>query len=80
MTLVSLVLLRGSFVRNSLDGQVHIPHARSGWVAGQHIRLRIFFLGRVFESHPFTIFSATPDLSCITSMPSGLSLGSQGLR
>jgi len=54
---------------------VHIPHATSGWVAGQHVRLRVFFSSRVFESHPFTILSAPPDVSCISSMPSGLSLG-----
>ncbi|KIM37682.1 hypothetical protein M413DRAFT_448216 [Hebeloma cylindrosporum] len=54
---------------------VHIPYATSGWIAGQHVRLRVFFSGRVFESHPLSVFSAPPDVSCITSMPTGISLG-----
>ncbi|KAF8889553.1 ferric reductase like transmembrane component-domain-containing protein [Gymnopilus junonius] len=54
---------------------VHVPYSTSGWIAGQHVRLRVFFRGRVFESHPLSIFSATPDISCITSMPQGLSFG-----
>ncbi|KIM36216.1 hypothetical protein M413DRAFT_449274 [Hebeloma cylindrosporum] len=58
---------------------VHIPYATSGWIAGQHVRLRVFFSGRVFESHPLSIFSAPPDISCITSMPTGISLGSRAI-
>ncbi|KAF9553360.1 hypothetical protein CPC08DRAFT_697815 [Agrocybe pediades] len=54
---------------------VHVPYSTSGWIAGQHVRLRIFFLGRIFESHPLTICSAPPDVSCITSMPQGISFG-----
>ncbi|KAF8147881.1 ferric reductase like transmembrane component-domain-containing protein [Crassisporium funariophilum] len=56
---------------------IHVPHSSSGWVGGQHIRLRVFFSGRVFESHPLTIFSATPDISCISSLPQGISLGAR---
>jgi len=29
----------------------------------------------VFESHPLTVLTATPDLSCITSLPAGMSFG-----
>lgn len=36
-----------------------------GWVAGQHVRLRVFFSGRVFESHPLTIVNAPSSTSCI---------------
>ncbi|WRT68624.1 uncharacterized protein IL334_005602 [Kwoniella shivajii] len=41
---------------------VTIPALRSGWRAGQHVRIRIPALGpsKGFESHPFTIASA-PD-------------------
>lgn len=74
MTLVRF-LYSGIDRRDSYIEKVHVPHATSGWVAGQHVRLRVFFSGRVFESHPFTILSAPPDVSCISSMPSGLSLG-----
>jgi ferric-chelate reductase len=35
----------------------------------------VFFSGRLFESHPLSIFSASPDTSCITSIPPGISLG-----
>ncbi|KAF8170760.1 hypothetical protein BJ912DRAFT_1083580 [Pholiota molesta] len=58
---------------------IHIPHVTSGWVAGQHVRLRVFFSGRIFESHPLTIFAAPPDVSCITSMPRGVSLGARAV-
>ncbi|TFK37211.1 hypothetical protein BDQ12DRAFT_685512 [Crucibulum laeve] len=44
---------------------IHIPHCTSGWTPGQHVRLRVFFSGRIFESHPLTILSATPDVSCL---------------
>ncbi|KAF9565746.1 hypothetical protein CPC08DRAFT_157968 [Agrocybe pediades] len=54
---------------------VHVPHSTQGWIAGQHVKLRVFFSGRVFESHPLTILSAPPDISCITSFPQGLSFG-----
>ncbi|KAF8956845.1 ferric reductase like transmembrane component-domain-containing protein [Flammula alnicola] len=58
---------------------IHVPYATSGWIAGQHVRLRVFFSGRIFESHPLSIFSAPPDVSCITSMPQGLSLGARAI-
>ncbi|KAF8812780.1 hypothetical protein BYT27DRAFT_7132472 [Phlegmacium glaucopus] len=54
---------------------IHVPYSTTCWIAGQHVRLRVFFSGRIFESHPLTIFSATPDVSCITSMPQGISFG-----
>jgi ferric-chelate reductase len=33
----------------------------------------------VFESHPLSIFSAPPDISCITSIPPGISLGARAI-
>ncbi|KAJ3488444.1 hypothetical protein NLJ89_g11617 [Agrocybe chaxingu] len=58
---------------------VHIPYATSGWLAGQHVRLRVFFSGRVFEAHPLTIFAAPPSTTCISpsSYPQGVSLGAR---
>ncbi|KIK09642.1 hypothetical protein K443DRAFT_392442 [Laccaria amethystina LaAM-08-1] len=58
---------------------IHIPHCTSGWTAGQHVRLRVFFSGRIFESHPLTILSAPPEVSCIApaSMPQGITLGAR---
>lgn len=58
---------------------IHMPHCTSGWTAGQHVRLRVFFSGRIFESHPLTILSAPPDVSCIApaSMPQGITLGAR---
>lgn len=38
-----------------------------GWIAGQHIILRVFFSGRIFESHPLTILNAPSPLSSISS-------------
>ncbi|KAI6106198.1 iron reductase [Pisolithus croceorrhizus] len=43
---------------------VHIQDCGDGWLAGQHVQLRVFFSSRVFESHPFTILSAPPSNSC----------------
>ncbi|KAF5329724.1 hypothetical protein D9619_009486 [Psilocybe cf. subviscida] len=53
---------------------VHIPHVTTGWRAGQHVRLRIFAAAggaHIFESHPLSIYTAPPDVSCIRpqSMP-----------
>ncbi|PFH46223.1 hypothetical protein AMATHDRAFT_51205 [Amanita thiersii Skay4041] len=44
---------------------IHIPYTTSGWIAGQHVRLRVFFQGRIFESHPLTIMSAPPSEGCL---------------
>jgi len=47
---------------------VTIPALRSGWRAGQHVRIRIPALGRSgFEAHPFTIASA-PDTEGLVLM------------
>ncbi|KAF8587338.1 iron reductase [Ramaria rubella] len=46
---------------------VHIQNCDSGWVGGQHVRLRVFFSGRLFESHPFTILNAPAPISCVSS-------------
>ena len=48
------------------DGlQIHVHDSDDGWVAGQHVRLRVFFSGRIFESHPLTIVNAPASTSCI---------------
>ncbi|KAK2459811.1 hypothetical protein APHAL10511_008132 [Amanita phalloides] len=44
---------------------VHVPYKTSGWTAGQFVRLRVFFRGRFFESHPFTIMCAPPMEGCL---------------
>jgi ferric-chelate reductase len=49
------------------DSQIHIENCDSGWEAGQHVQLRIFFEGRVFESHPLTIANAPTPVSCVAS-------------
>ncbi|KAJ3827208.1 iron reductase [Lentinula raphanica] len=36
----------------------------TNWIAGQHVRLRVFFSGRVFESHPLTIMNAPAAYEC----------------
>ncbi|KAI6042176.1 iron reductase [Pisolithus marmoratus] len=43
---------------------VHIQDCDDGWLAGQHVQLRVFFSSRIFESHPFTILSPPPGRSC----------------
>ncbi|KAH7920823.1 iron reductase [Leucogyrophana mollusca] len=46
---------------------IRINDCDDGWVAGQHVQLRVFFSGRVFESHPLTILSAPPSHSCLSN-------------
>ncbi|KAH9966357.1 hypothetical protein BGW80DRAFT_1342341 [Lactifluus volemus] len=46
---------------------IHIGDCDDGWEAGQHVRLRVFFEGRVFESHPLTIANAPASISCVAS-------------
>lgn len=54
---------------------INIYDCDSGWTAGQHVRLRVFFSGRVFESHPLTIVNAPPNSSCMPSR--GLTLAAR---
>lgn len=37
----------------------------------------MFLSGRVFESHPLSIFTAPPEISCVTSLPQGVNLGAR---
>ncbi|KAJ1311621.1 hypothetical protein OPQ81_010098 [Rhizoctonia solani] len=53
---------------------VRIPDLQGGWLAGQHVRLRVFFNGRPFESHPLTIINADPDTTILSSS-TGITLG-----
>ncbi|KAG1790403.1 uncharacterized protein HD556DRAFT_1242280, partial [Suillus plorans] len=46
---------------------IRVHNCDDGWLAGQHVRLRVFFLDKVFKSHPFTILSAPPSHSCLSS-------------
>ncbi|KAL4078073.1 iron reductase [Scleroderma citrinum] len=46
---------------------VQVADCDDGWLAGQHIRLRVFFSNRMFESHPFTVLSAPPAHSCLSN-------------
>ncbi|KAK7032505.1 ferric-chelate reductase Frp1 [Paramarasmius palmivorus] len=57
---------------------IRIPHCDAGWEAGQHVRLRVFFSGRVFESHPLSIMNAPSTTSCLTGINgSGIILGAR---
>lgn len=47
--------------------QVRVHDCNEGWVAGQHICLRVFFSGRMLESHPLSILSAPPAYSCLSN-------------
>lgn len=54
---------------------MRIHDSNEGWVAGQHVCLRVFFSGRVLESHPLSILSAPPAYSCLSNP--GLLLGAR---
>ncbi|CAK5275854.1 unnamed protein product [Mycena citricolor] len=53
---------------------IHIPHAKTGWRAGQHVQLRAVFNGRAWESHPLSICCASPEISCLRA-EDGTALG-----
>ncbi|KAG6864120.1 hypothetical protein C0991_012346 [Blastosporella zonata] len=50
---------------------IHIPDCDAGFQAGQHLRVRVFFGGRMFESHPLSIISApsltSKSTTCLTA-------------
>ncbi|KAH7882662.1 iron reductase [Phlebopus sp. FC_14] len=54
---------------------IRVNDCDDGWSAGQHVQLRVFFSGRMLESHPLTILSALPSYSCLTNP--GLILGAR---
>ncbi|KAJ3576050.1 hypothetical protein NP233_g685 [Leucocoprinus birnbaumii] len=57
---------------------INIPFCTDGWTAGQHVRLRVFFEGRIFESHPLTIITAPPSTSCVSNVYTpGITLGAR---
>lgn len=58
-----------------MRSQVRVHDCDGGWVAGQHISLRVFFSGRMLESHPLSILSAPPAYSCLSNP--GLLLGAR---
>ena len=55
---------------------IRVPFCSDGWIAGQHVRLRVFFSGRILESHPLTILAAPPSTSCIKE---SLDIGGGGM-
>jgi ferric-chelate reductase len=46
---------------------IRVQDCDANWIAGQHVRLRVFFSGRVFESHPLTIMNAPSSITCLAS-------------
>ncbi|KAF8315153.1 hypothetical protein DL93DRAFT_2079335 [Clavulina sp. PMI_390] len=48
---------------------VHIPHVTGGWVAGQHVNLRVLFPQGWAESHSLTILNAPRETSALTVTP-----------
>ncbi|KAJ4480196.1 iron reductase [Lentinula aciculospora] len=46
---------------------IRIRDCDTNWIAGQHVRLRVFFSGRVFESHPLTIMNAPSNVTCLAT-------------
>lgn len=59
----------------TISFQVRVHDCDEGWIAGQHVCLRVFFSGRVLESHPLSILSAPPAHSCLSNP--GLLLGAR---
>ncbi|KAF9507432.1 hypothetical protein BS47DRAFT_1351598 [Hydnum rufescens UP504] len=50
---------------------VHIPDVTGGWIAGQHVQLRVFFGHRIYESHSFTIINAPPAITNLPTISNG---------
>lgn len=56
-----------SFSNDQYNAQIHVNDCDFGWTAGQHVRLRVFFSGRLIESHPLTIMTAPPALTSVST-------------
>ncbi|KAG8805431.1 hypothetical protein FRC17_005522, partial [Serendipita sp. 399] len=67
----SLIALDNTFT------QITVERCDFGWIAGQHIRLRMLFGARVFESHPLSICNAPAPISNITSSHGQILLGAR---
>jgi ferric-chelate reductase len=66
LRLIRLRIKDAVLVPVGLRGQmtlVHVADVQAGWKAGQHVRLRVFSGGLVFQSHPLSILSAPSDSS-----------------
>jgi ferric-chelate reductase len=59
-------IFTGRSYTDLLMSQIRLADCDGGWQAGQHVRLCVFFSGRVFESHPLTILSAPSASSCLS--------------
>ncbi|PVG04513.1 hypothetical protein CPB86DRAFT_1133 [Serendipita vermifera] len=76
-----LRLLRFRFKPASLHAEdnqftvVNVDRCDFGWVAGQHIRLRVLVGGRAFESHSLSICNAPASISNISSAHGRILLG-----
>src|ERR1700694_2931299 len=69
-------------VLESRDDQltlIHVPHLTGGWVAGQHVQIRVFFGSRIWESHSLTIANAPRERSVLGDEihPRGITLGAR---
>lgn len=57
---------------------IRIPDVSGGWVAGQHVHLRVFFGSQTFESHSFTIANAPSSISALGDIhPGGIMLAAR---
>lgn len=57
---------------------IHIPHVQGGWIAGQHVHLRVLFNSRIYESHSLTIANAPSSMSALGEVhPGGITLGAR---
>ncbi|KAJ7361090.1 iron reductase [Mycena albidolilacea] len=50
---------------------IHIPLARTGWRAGQHVQMRALIGGRAWEAHPLSVCCADPAVSCLRAPDGG---------
>ncbi|KAJ3766319.1 iron reductase [Lentinula raphanica] len=47
---------------------IRVQDCDTNWIAGRHVRLRVFFSGRVFESHPLMVMNARAAYECQPSL------------
>lgn len=52
---------------STLISPCHQIHIAKGWQPGQHVRLQVFFSGRISELHPLIITNAPSPVSVIPS-------------
>ncbi|KAF8202801.1 hypothetical protein K438DRAFT_1932677 [Mycena galopus ATCC 62051] len=63
--------IEGVGVKEVGFNMIHVPAARTGWRAGQHVQLRALIGARAWEAHPLSICCAEEGVTCLRAPDGG---------